>query len=100
MTNFDFNIPTAFNTIPVDGEFVEVLTTCDEVSIRIEPTERQGKQMNARRASGKLIYMAEWEPVFVEDYEDGHFYSFFWECPECENPNSISIDDCDCLICD
>jgi hypothetical protein len=96
MTHFDFNIPTTFNTVPIGGEFVECLTTCNEIATRIKPITRRDKIVNARRVSGKLIFMADWEPVFVEDYEDGHFYNFFWECPECEIPNSISIDDCIC----
>jgi hypothetical protein len=61
-----FNTPTTFATVPIGGEFVEALTTCNEVATRIEPATYQGKPVNARRAGGKLIFMAEWEPVFVE----------------------------------
>jgi len=62
----DFNIPVKFDTIPIGGKFVEVLTTCDEVATRIAPVMQGGKLVNARRVSGKLIFMAEWEPVFVK----------------------------------
>jgi hypothetical protein len=57
---------TTFADVPIGGEFVEVLTTCDEVATRIEPALHQGKPVNARRVSGKLIFMADWEPVFIQ----------------------------------
>jgi hypothetical protein len=63
MTNF--NIPTTFDTVPIGGEFIECLTTCNEIATRIEPAAGR-RWANARRASGKLIYMAKWEPVFVK----------------------------------
>lgn len=62
----NFNYPAIFPTIPIGGQFVEVFTTCDEIATRIEPTIHQDKLVNARRAGGKLILMADWEPVFVE----------------------------------
>jgi hypothetical protein len=66
MTIFDtFNASTTFATIPIGGEFVEALTTCNEVATRIEPTTHQGKPVNARRLGGKLVFMVEWEPVFA-----------------------------------
>jgi hypothetical protein len=61
-----FNTPTTFALIPVGGEFIEGLTTCNEVATRIdEPTTHQGKPVNARRSGGKLVWVAEWEPVFI-----------------------------------
>jgi hypothetical protein len=62
----NFTQPATFAPIPVGGRFVEVMTTCDEVAVRIEPTTHRGKPVNARRVGGKLIFMAEWEPVFIE----------------------------------
>jgi hypothetical protein len=62
----NFTQPTTFATIPTAGQFVEVLTTSNEVATRIEPTTHRGKPVNARRVGGKLIFMAEWEPVFIE----------------------------------
>lgn len=41
----------------------------NEIAIRIEPTTHQGKPMNAQRAGGKLVFMAEWEPVFAQGEE-------------------------------
>jgi hypothetical protein len=70
IVNSDFNTPTTFARIPIGGEFVEALTTCNEVATRIAPTTHNRERMkNARRAGGKLIFMAEWEPVFIEDKE-------------------------------
>jgi hypothetical protein len=60
-----FNTPTTFAAIPIGGRFVEVMTTCDEVATRIEPTTHRGKTVNARRVGGKLIWMEDWEPVFM-----------------------------------
>lgn len=65
----EFNHPTTFATIPIGAQFVEVMTTCNEVAIRILPATHQGKLANARRAGGKLIKMENWEPVFVRANE-------------------------------
>jgi hypothetical protein len=62
-----FNIPSTFANIPIGGQFIEVLTTCNEVATRIEPVTHQNKLMNAQRIGGKFIFMADWEPVFVEE---------------------------------
>lgn len=62
----EFTISTTFATIPIGAQFVEVMTTCNEVATRIEPTTHQDKPVNARRVGGKLIFMAEWEPVFLD----------------------------------
>jgi hypothetical protein len=62
----NFTQPATFADVPVGGRFVEVMTTCDEVAVRIEPTTHRGKTVNARRAGGKLIKMEDWEPVLVE----------------------------------
>jgi hypothetical protein len=67
--NSDFNTPTTFARIPIGGEFIEALTTCNEVATHIEPTTLQGKPVNARRVGGKLVFMWDWEPVFIEDKE-------------------------------
>lgn len=90
----EFAIPTTFATIPIGAQFVEVMTTCNEVATRIEPTAHQDKPVNARRVGGKLIFMAEWEPVFVDEWEDAYFHRFFWECPECDAAIHISWDYC------
>lgn len=66
----EFTIPTTFATVPIGAQFIEVLTTCNEVATRIEPTTRRGKPMNARRVGGKLINMVDWEPVFIRS-KDG-----------------------------
>lgn len=60
-----FTVPT-FAAIPIGGEFVEVMTTCNEIATRIELITHQGKPVNARRSGGKLIFMVDWEPVFIE----------------------------------
>lgn len=65
----EFTIPTTFATVPIGAQFIEVMTTCNEVAIRIKQTTRQGKPVNTRRVGGKLIFMAEWEPVFVRETE-------------------------------
>lgn len=62
----NFNIPATFDTIPIGGKFIEVFTTCNEVATRIAPVMQDGKLVNARRDGGKLIFMEEWEPVFVK----------------------------------
>jgi hypothetical protein len=67
----NFRHPTTFVTIPVGKRFVEVFTTCNEIAARIEPMAHQGKPVNARRVGGKLIFMADWEPVFVATCEAG-----------------------------
>lgn len=56
---------TTFAAVPLDGQFVEVLSPCNEVATRIDPTTHQGKPVNARRDGGKLIFMADWEPAFI-----------------------------------
>jgi hypothetical protein len=61
-----FNTVTTFAAVPIGGKFIEAMTTCNEVAIRIEPTTHQDKSVNARRVGGKLIFMADWEPVFVQ----------------------------------
>lgn len=67
----DFNIPTTFAAVPIGGCFVEVLMNIsNEVAIRIEPTTYKGLPVNARRAGGKKIWMADWEPVFVRSKTD------------------------------
>lgn len=67
----NFNTPSTFAAIPIGGKFVEVLTTCNEVATRIEPATHQEKTVNARRAGDKLIFMADWEPVFIRsDYSN------------------------------
>jgi hypothetical protein len=65
----DFTHPATFATIPIGGQFVEVFTSCDEIATRIEPITHQGKPVNARRSGGKLIFMAEWEPVLISENE-------------------------------
>ncbi len=65
-----FNISTTFAAVPIGGEFIEALTTCNEVAARIAPTTHQGKTVNARRVGGKLIFMADWEPIFVSRSND------------------------------
>jgi hypothetical protein len=67
----NFNIPSTFIDVPIGGRFVEVMTTCNEVVTRIRPTAHRGKPVNARRVGGKLIFMADWEPVFVATCEAG-----------------------------
>jgi hypothetical protein len=64
------------------------------VVTRITPTTHQGKTVNARRVGGKLILMVDWEPVFVRQDDDVHFYALYWECPECDTSNHIVYDDC------
>jgi hypothetical protein len=83
----NFTIPVPFPTIPVGGRFVSVFTICNDVATRIKPNFHNGKLVNAERPNGKLIFVADWEPVFVEEYEDQHFYALYWECPECDIPN-------------
>jgi hypothetical protein len=61
-----FNTVTTFAAVPIGGKFIEAMTTCNEVAIRIEPTTHQDKSVNARRVGGKLIFMVDWEPVFVQ----------------------------------
>jgi hypothetical protein len=74
----DFDTPTTFATIPIGGEFIEALTTCNEVATRIAPTtHNRAKMKNAKRAGGKLIFMAEWEPVFIKEREAGSAYREF-----------------------
>jgi len=63
----NFNTPITFVFIPIGGEFIEALTTCNEIAVRIEPRIYYGKLVNARRIGGKLIFMADWEPVFIQD---------------------------------
>lgn len=63
--NSDFSYTTTFDAITIGEKFIEVLTTCNEVAIRITPTMHQKKPMNAQRIGGKLIFMADWEPVFI-----------------------------------
>jgi len=60
-----FNAPSTFAALPIGGKFIEALTPCNEIATRIEPTTHQGKPINAQRVGGKLIFMADWEPVFV-----------------------------------
>lgn len=87
----NFTYPTTFGKIPIGGEFVEVLTTCNQVATRIKPTMHQGKPVNARRADGKFILMADWEPVFVDPSPLWVYYlrsvstdSFFWQDWPCD----------------
>lgn len=91
----NFTHPTPFPTVPIDDQFIEVFTTCNEVATRIEPTTHRGKLANARRAGGKLVWMADWEPVFVdEDFPDKFFWDYYWQCPNCERDIHPSIDEC------
>jgi hypothetical protein len=62
----NFTQPATFAAVPIGGQFIEVMTTCDEVATRIEPTTYRGKPVNARRSGGKLIFIEDWEPAFVE----------------------------------
>lgn len=70
-----FNIPTTFAAIPIGGEFIEAMTTCNEVAIRTESRVHQGKLVNAWRSGGKLIFMAEWEPVFVKETKEQRLHN-------------------------
>lgn len=63
----NFTQPATFATIPIGGQFVEVFTTSNEVAVRIAPTTHRGKTVNARRDGGKLIWMEDWEPVFIKE---------------------------------
>ena len=56
-----------FDSIETGQEFIEVMSSCNEVAQRIEMRieMRNGKLVNARRSSGKFIFMADWEPVFI-----------------------------------
>ena len=58
--------PSVFNKIPIGGQFIEVMATCNEIATRIEPDTINGKLVNARRSGGKRIFMADWEPVFIK----------------------------------
>jgi hypothetical protein len=62
--NSNFTVPASFADIPIGGQFIEVMTTCNEISTRVEVNLRNGKG-NARRSGGKYIWMADWEPVFI-----------------------------------
>jgi hypothetical protein len=75
--NSNFNAPTTFASIPIGGRFVEVLSLCNEVATRIEPTTHRGKPVNARRSGGGLVFMAEWEPVLI------HQGPKKYKCPKC-----------------
>ncbi len=57
---------TTFATIPIGGEFIEGLTSVNEIATRIEPATHKGRPVNARRAGGKLVLMVDWEPVFID----------------------------------
>jgi len=61
----EFNTPTTFAAVPIGGEFIEGMTSNNEVATRIEATTYQGRPVNARRSGGKLVLMVDWEPVFV-----------------------------------
>jgi hypothetical protein len=67
MSSKYFTIPTVFAAIPIGSKFIEVLTICNEIAVRIVPAIHQGKSVNARRDGGKLIFMADWEPVFINE---------------------------------
>ncbi len=63
--DLNFNTPSAFANIPIGGEFIKALTVCAEVYTRIESTTHKGGPVNAWRVGGKLVFMADWEPVFT-----------------------------------
>jgi len=67
--NSNFTIPARFSDIPIGEKFVQVLTICNEVAIRTEHATHQGREMNARRVTGKMIFVEPWEPVFVDKKE-------------------------------
>jgi hypothetical protein len=50
----EFNTPTTFARIPIGGEFIEALTTCNEVTTRIELTTYEGRPVNAQCECGHL----------------------------------------------
>jgi len=56
-----------FAAIGMGGRFVEVFTISNEATVKIQPTTTpKGKPANARRVvTKKLIFMADWEPVFL-----------------------------------
>lgn len=64
-----------FTSIEMGQEFIEVMTTCNEVARRIElriEFGMKGKLVNAQRiSSGKMIFIADWEPVFIAPTGEG-----------------------------
>lgn len=86
----NFALPVLFHTIPVGGRFISVFTTCNDIVIRVTPTKYKNKMVNARRPNGKLIFVAEWEPVFIEEYKPERIQrkrSKGWRMP----PNTVYI---------
>lgn len=61
------NSNSIFGNLAIGQKFIEVLTSCNEVAQRIPLTTHRGKSVNAHRVGGKLIFMADWEPVFIRD---------------------------------
>ena len=59
-----FNTPTTFASVQIGGEFIEAMTTCNEIATRVIVNLCNGKG-NARRSGGKYVWMWDWEPVFV-----------------------------------
>jgi hypothetical protein len=84
MDNFN---TTTFSAIPIGGRFVEVLSTCNEVATRIEPTTHRGKPVNARRSGGGLVFMVEWEPVLVRPHRIQRQRTRGWRMP----PNTVYV---------
>ncbi len=68
--HFDtFNTTATFADVVLGQEFIEALTSVNEIATRIEATTHNGRSVNARREGERsrlaLIWMADWEPVFI-----------------------------------
>lgn len=80
-----------FEYIVFGQEFIEAFVESNRVAIRIP--EKNGK--NARREDGKLIFVCEWEPVFIDPTpqwvywlrpSNSLFLSPDFPCELCEQP--------------
>lgn len=58
---------TLFERLEIGEEFIEGMSTVNEVATKTKEIVVKVKCFNARRSSGTMVRMWNWEPVFITE---------------------------------